>query len=175
MTVEATGPAGAVATYTATATDVIDGTDPVTCVPVSGSIFALGTTQVTCSSTDAHGNKATASFTAKVQDTTAPVLTVPAKKTVEATGAAGSVATYTATAVDGSRLVSCTPALGSTFALGRTQVTFGATDLHGNHASGSTFAIGATTVTCSATDSAHNTSMGSFTVPSLSRGLRTSS
>jgi len=38
---EATGPAGAVATFSATATDAVDGSRPVTCMPASGATFAL--------------------------------------------------------------------------------------------------------------------------------------
>ncbi len=46
ITVGATGPT--VVTYTATATDLVDGSVPVSCSPASGSTFALGqtTTQV---------------------------------------------------------------------------------------------------------------------------------
>jgi hypothetical protein len=58
----ATSPSGAVVTFTATATDIVDGTDPVTCTPPSGSTFAIGTKTVTCSATDKHGNSASASF-----------------------------------------------------------------------------------------------------------------
>src|SRR5207247_1385851 len=42
--VEATAPSGALATFTASATDAVDGTDPVTCAPASGSRFPLGAT-----------------------------------------------------------------------------------------------------------------------------------
>jgi hypothetical protein len=42
----------------ATATDLVDGSVPVTCSPASGSAFSLGSTAITCSAVDAHGNKA---------------------------------------------------------------------------------------------------------------------
>jgi hypothetical protein len=58
----ATSPAGAVVSYSATATDVIDGALPVTCDPPSGSTFPIGTTTVTCTATDAVGNVGTATF-----------------------------------------------------------------------------------------------------------------
>lgn len=74
ITAEATGPNGAVVTYTATANDNLDGQVPVTCVPPSGSTFSLGTTTVQCSATDAHGNIATGSFTITVRDTTPPTI-----------------------------------------------------------------------------------------------------
>ena len=48
VTTPATGPNGAVANFTASATDAIDGTAPVVCVPASGSTFPLGMTTVTC-------------------------------------------------------------------------------------------------------------------------------
>jgi len=66
LTVAATGPRGAVVEFTATASDVVDGTDPVTCVPPSGSTFPLGTTLVNCSATDAAGNIAHGSFAVTV-------------------------------------------------------------------------------------------------------------
>jgi hypothetical protein len=76
ITVEATSPAGAVATYVLpTATDLVDGTDAVTCAPVSGSLFIVGTTPVTCNSADAAGNNATpTTFNVIIQDTIAPVI-----------------------------------------------------------------------------------------------------
>jgi flagellar hook assembly protein FlgD len=55
-----------VVTYTATATDNIDGSIPISCSPASGSTFASGTTTVACSATDSHGNTATDTFTVTV-------------------------------------------------------------------------------------------------------------
>lgn len=75
LTVEATGPAGAVANYTASATDETDGAVVVTLNPASGSTFPLGTTTVNASAKDAAGNTASGSFTVTVRDTTAPVIT----------------------------------------------------------------------------------------------------
>jgi hypothetical protein len=68
ITVFATSTAGAVVTFTATATDDVDGTDPVTCTPASGTVFAPGKTTVNCSASDAAGNPATSkSFVVWVQ------------------------------------------------------------------------------------------------------------
>ncbi len=72
ITEEATGPNGAAVSFNATASDLVNGNVDVTCDPASGSIFALGTTTVDCSATDAANNTATGSFTVKVQDTIAP-------------------------------------------------------------------------------------------------------
>ena len=72
ITAEATGsnvaggPNGAAVTYTATATDSVDGSVPVSCSPASGSFFLVGPTTVNCSATDAHHNTATGSFTVTV-------------------------------------------------------------------------------------------------------------
>lgn len=65
----ATGTSGATATFTATATDLVDGTVSVICSPASGSTFAIGTTTVNCTATDAAGNPSNGSFTVKVQRT----------------------------------------------------------------------------------------------------------
>src|SRR5205823_2131737 len=133
--VEATGATGAVFTYTASAVDAVDGNVAVACTPVSGSTFPLGATTVTCTATDSHGNAGTSAFTATVSDTTAPVITVPANATVEATGPTGAAFAYTASAVDavdGSVVATCTSASGSTFPLGATTVACTASDTHGN-------------------------------------------
>ncbi len=137
---EATGPAGAVASFTATATDLVDGPLPVNCSANSGSTFALGSTLVTCTATDAHGNTGSASFTVTVQDTTPPALTVPADMVLEATGPSGAATTFSASAtdsVDGSIVPICTPASGSTFPLGEATVNCTATDSHANSSTGS--------------------------------------
>ena len=139
---EATGPTGAAVSFSATATDDIDGPVPVTAVPPSGSVFPLGTTAVGLAASDAAGNTATAEFDVTVRDTTAPALTLPANQVLEATSASGAVATFAASATDAVGVVSLTT----------------------SSASGSTFPIGITTVTVTATDAAGNSSSGSFTV-----------
>ena len=76
-------------------------------------------------------------------DTTPPVVTVPADITAEATGPSGAEVIFTATAmdlVDGSLPVTC------------------------SLPSGSMFPLGTTTVYCSATDAAGNTGYASFSV-----------
>jgi hypothetical protein len=73
LTVEARGPEGAVVTFTATALDDRDGVVPVALTPPSGTTFALGTTVVTATATDAAGNTATGTFEVTVRDTTPPL------------------------------------------------------------------------------------------------------
>jgi hypothetical protein len=134
ITVEAAGPSGALVEFTATATDVPDGSVTPACTPASGSVFPLGATTVTCSATDASGNNGSASFTVTIIDTTAPLVSVPADITIEATGAATAVM-FTASAsdlVDGAITPVCTPASGAAFPVGSTTVTCSATDASGN-------------------------------------------
>jgi len=72
ITQEATGPSGKAVTFTATASDLVDDPVSVVCTPPSGSVFPVGTTTVSCSAHDSHSNTANGSFTVKIQDTTAP-------------------------------------------------------------------------------------------------------
>jgi hypothetical protein len=135
ITREASGPDGATATFAASASDIVSGNVPTNCLPASGSTFALGTTSVTCSATDAAGNTGHASFHVNVVDTTAPDVTVPADFSREATGPNGATATFATSASDlvsGAVATTCVPASGSMFALGTTTVTCSATDAHGN-------------------------------------------
>ena len=76
-TVEATSPSGATVSYAASAVDNVDGPLTPTCVPPSGSVFALGATTVTCEATDAAGNTGTGTGTIRVVDTTAPSVGCP--------------------------------------------------------------------------------------------------
>ena len=125
--------AGAPVTYTAPTANDEDG-GSATCVPASGSMFPIGTTNVTCWVTDADDtpNTATAVFPVTVNDTDFTLVGVPADITAVAVGPSGTTVSYTApTAVDEDANplpVSC------------------------DHASGSTFPVGATTVVCQAVD-----------------------
>jgi hypothetical protein len=112
----------------------------VDCLPISGATFALGTTTVNCTGTDDAGNSASGSFTIKVQDTTAPILHLPAGMVAEATGPSGAAVTFSAWAydvVDTNVAMSCTANSGATFALGTTTVSCTGTDDAGNSATGS--------------------------------------
>jgi hypothetical protein len=141
VTVEATGPAGAVASFTATATDLVDGSLPVNCTASSGDLFPLGETPVSCWATDGHANRGEASFTVKVVDTTPPEVTAPPDVTTGPTEATGAKVSYGAALafdlVDGPVAVSCTPVSGSLFKFGTTSVSCTASDAHGNSGEGS--------------------------------------
>ena len=130
-----------------------DGTVPVpgsgtVSVPASGSFFAVGTTTVTSTATDGAGNTASCTFTVRVNDTQAPVITCPANITVTtAVGLCTAPVTYAVTATD-----NCPGVV---------------TALTAGLASGTNFPIGVTTVTYRATDVAGNISTCSFTVTVL--------
>src|SRR5207244_2201724 len=137
----------AVATFSASALDLIDPAPAVLCDHASGATFALGTTPVSCTATDAAGNTSAppSIFNVVVQDTTKP--DIPAQSNVgsEATSSAGAAVTYPAVtasdAVDGTIGAACLPASGSIFHLGTNTVTCNATDSHGNAATPRTFTI----------------------------------
>ena len=74
MKVEPTSPAGAVIRFSATATDPVDGALPVTCSRLSGSVFPIGETTVSCTATSLGGKSDTGTFTVTVRDITPPDL-----------------------------------------------------------------------------------------------------
>jgi hypothetical protein len=76
ITLEATGPDGAIATFTVSATDLCDESPVITTDPCSGSLFPIGTTQVICTATNNKGNSSTCSFNVTVADTTPPEINV---------------------------------------------------------------------------------------------------
>lgn len=55
--------------YQVSAVDLRDGERPVSCLPVSGSLFDLGDTTVTCTATDLEGNEASETFVVTVDQT----------------------------------------------------------------------------------------------------------
>lgn len=140
LLVEATGPDGAVVAFgdRVSATDDVLGALTPACAPAAGQRFALGTTRVECTASDGT-HTTTASFTVRVVDTTAPVLTLPAVTPVVASSTSGAVVTWDARAadtVDGPVAVACSPASGAVLPIGLTTVTCSATDRAGNRAQG---------------------------------------
>jgi hypothetical protein len=139
------GQADAVVPYVASASDAEDGPLTPVCTPPSGSFFPLGQTTVKCSVVDSEGDTGSASFSVTVNDTGAPVVSVPNDIMAEVDqGQNGAIVTYppaTATDNSGAALTPvCTPA------------------------SGTLFPVGTTTVTCNATDAANNVGSATFTV-----------
>jgi HYR domain len=142
ITVDADGPDGATVTFEATAHDAVSGDRPVRCNPASGSRFPVGTTTVVCSADDSFGNSSSGAFdvTVRQRQTQTLVIDVPDPIAVEAENHDGAVVTFTVTAggtSDPDPDITCTPASGSTFAVGTTTVQCVATDSNGNTASDS--------------------------------------
>ena len=81
LSAQATGPSGAIVNYTANATDLVDGPVTPVCSPPSGSMFAFGTDTVTCTATDAHGNKATGTFDIMIINKIPPTLSITSPTT----------------------------------------------------------------------------------------------
>lgn len=133
--------------FNANATDNIDGAITAMCSPASGAQFPVGETSVSCYANDSHGNEATGSFIVSLVqtlvDTIAPVLSLPADITSEASSANGAVVTYSVSTVDDTDTV---------------------VEVSCSNGSGSTFPISSTVVRCTANDSQGNTSTGSFTI-----------
>jgi hypothetical protein len=107
----------------------------------SGGVFPVGTTTLTYSATDAHGNTGSATQVVTVIDNTQPVISCPANITIEPTCPTGAIATYaTPTATDNCAVQSVTRnagslASGSVFPIGTSTVTHTATDIYGNQSS----------------------------------------
>src|SRR5262249_5218833 len=143
-TVEAASAAGAVESFSASASDDVDPTPSLDCAPGSGATFPLGDTTVTCTATDASGNHGSAGFVVRVVDTTPPSLATPTDFAADAppqnAGALPSPASASVL-VAPPPVVTCLPASGSGF-----------------------FAIGDTSVLCTATDAAANQSAAGFVV-----------
>jgi uncharacterized repeat protein (TIGR01451 family) len=134
---------------TATAADSCAGALSVTRTGVpSGNFFPVGTTTLTYSANDGHGNIGTATQTVVVSDNTLPTITCPANITLEPTCPSGAIATYTAP-------------VGTDNCAGATTTRIAGL------ASGSVFPIGTTTVTHTVTDASGNTASCSFTVTVL--------
>lgn len=100
LTEEATSAAGITVSFSVSAEDDVDGAVTPSCSRAPGTIFALGTTEVTCTATDAAGNTSEAAFDVIVQDTTPPLLTVPGDLSTLAIGAAGAAVSFSATSSD---------------------------------------------------------------------------
>jgi len=113
----------------------------VTCIPISGSIFPVGTTMVNCTSQAGSG----CSFGVTVNDIQAPTITCP-----------GNITAQTASVTD--------PCVTVTFPAPTASDNCAVATVVCSPASGSCFPVGTTTVTCTATDTSSNTSMCSFQV-----------
>jgi hypothetical protein len=136
------GVCGAVVNFDVDASDDCE-LSSVVADPASGSVFAIGITEVTVTATDAVGNSTTTTFNVTVNDTEAPAITAPeAIASFNDAGECGAIVTFDVSASDNCDV--------SEFA--------------SSHASGSFFPVGITEVTVTATDAAGNTSETTFNV-----------
>jgi autotransporter-associated beta strand protein len=144
ITREAADAAGAAATFSASATDIVDASVAIAFtengnVVTSGQIFSIGTHNITATATDDYGNQSTRAFNIVVQDTTAPTIST-VDQVAEATAANGARVSLPASAtdsVDGARAVTFTEngnavASGQFFSIGTHTIVATATDAHGN-------------------------------------------
>jgi len=133
ITVEATSSPTPVNLGVVTANDLVSGA----IVPANNApaTFPLGVTQIVWTATDAAGNTASATQNIVVQDTTPPIITVPAAVTADSTtGQPIAVAIGIATATNAFAPVSIINNAPATFPLGATTVIWTATDANGNTA-----------------------------------------
>lgn len=113
------------------------------CSPVSGTIFGVGTTPVSCTATDAANNSTNGIFSVTVTDAQAPVPVLPSNvSTTTDAGQCSALVNYTASSSD-----NCP---GSSILC--------------NQPSGSSFSLGITAVNCTVTDTSINTANSSFNV-----------
>jgi hypothetical protein len=124
---------------TATASDNCPGV-AVSRVP-AGNLFPVGTTTVTYTATDAHGNMATAMQTVTVIDNTPPTITAPATVTAYTGPGATTCEAVVTDAILGAAAHDNCPGValtrvpaGNSFPVGTTQVEYTATDAYGNTA-----------------------------------------
>jgi HYR domain/IPTL-CTERM motif len=132
------GQCGAVVNYAAPTASGSCG--PITCVPASGSMFAVGSTAVSCT----EGNGGNCSFDVIVADVEPPVVTCPAD--VEEVAPVGQ----------SSLVINYAPPMASDNCPGPLVVCL--------PPSGSSFPTGTTTATCTVTDGSANTAQCSFLI-----------
>ncbi len=135
VTKEATGPTTPVTVGQATATDLAADSVTITRNPTDNA-FAVGVHKITWTATDSNGRSSTAEQTITITDTTAPVITLPADVTKEATGPTTPVDVGQATAIDlaaDSVTITRNPT-DNAFAVGVHKITWTATDASSNEA-----------------------------------------
>ncbi|HIC14773.1 MAG TPA: HYR domain-containing protein, partial [Gemmatimonadetes bacterium] len=107
----------------------------------SGDQFPVGETVVTLTATDIHGNQSTAQFIIEVEDVEAPqILDIPVDIVVENDGGqCGAIVSWTPPTSEDNCAIDTfdsSHSSGDFFAVGTTEVTFIAVDIHGNKTSG---------------------------------------
>lgn len=143
MTVEATSPTGAMVNYQVSASDNIDTTTAVSCLPASGSLLAIGHFEIRCEASDSAGNTAINSFNVDIVDTTSPNIVIPVGVFAESLDGIAAEVYYTVSATDSIDTdvnLQCLPTSGYLFPIGESTVNCSANDAAGNQTQNS-FAI----------------------------------
>lgn len=142
--IEATGPSGTTVAWAQLfADDAVDGRVVADCSALSGSVFAIGTTTVSCTATDTAGHESSIStFDITVVDSTNPdLLGVPTTTIFVAAGATGTASPNiyagisTTDIADPAPVLVCSPTTALPF--GQNIITCTATDASGNSTSAS--------------------------------------
>ncbi len=124
------GSCGANVSYAATATDNCSAT--ITYSHAPGSFFAVGTTTVTATATDAAGNSDDCSFNVTVTDNEAPVISLANVFSCYEANTFGCSINLGVTASDNCGVASLTSNAPACFPVGTTTVTWTAMDVNGN-------------------------------------------
>ena len=118
-------------------------------VDPNGTLFMMGEHVVTCTATDMVGNESSVEFSVRIEDNTAPVITVPSDISVDNDpGECGAAVSFVVTGTD-----LCDPNLDVIVTADGAPVS-----------SGDFFPVGTTTVTASATDMSGNAASSSFNI-----------
>jgi hypothetical protein len=132
-------------TFTSSASDLVSGSLATSCTPASGSLFPVGTTNVTCSATDGAGLTGSRSFAVTITDTRAPTVTLIGASSVNVeAGTAYSEAGASAFDIVSGSLSTTIVGSVNTTVLGTYTLTYRATDAAGN--------VGTTTRTVTVVD-----------------------
>jgi hypothetical protein len=118
-------PDGSIVTFDVKATDQVDPDVKPLCNPESGTFFRVGTSSITCTSSDRFGNTSSQDFRVHVGSDDAPALVVPASLFAEAAGRDGANVKYDITASTAKGTAAdfrCDPASGALFPIGVTPV-----------------------------------------------------
>jgi hypothetical protein len=126
---------GAQASFLPTAIDRCSAVGQPSCAPASGASFPVGTTAVTCSVSDAAGNRASCSFGVRVADSQPPSIQCPAPVVAECVNGQANVVLGQAQASDGCTSVTVNGPTGGSYPVGTSSVTYTATDAAGHAAS----------------------------------------
>ena len=116
---------GSVVTFDVKATDMVDPEVKALCKPESGSFLRIGTSSITCTSSDRFGNTGSQDFRVHVGSDDTPAMVVPAAVFAEAAGRDGATVKYDVTATTAKGTAAdfrCDPPSGTLLPIGVTSV-----------------------------------------------------